>query len=194
MHNKIFILSGQTGIGKNYILKQLLAKLLNLQKVVTCVPRKPRPGEIEGFDHYFISEEEAQKMLEQDEYIEHAIVHGRLYGTPKKEIDRILDSGKDGIMEIDVQGVEQLKRKIPNVVTIFVKYQDGNLEQLIRNRISNDHSRDFSEQEILKRIESARKEAEYIKDYDYVVVNPDGHPEQAVEDIKEIIKENNGNN
>jgi len=188
MHNKIFILSGQTGIGKNYLLKKILLQTPSLQKVVTCVPREPRPGEVEGFDHYFISKEEAQKMLEQDEYIEHAIVHGRLYGTPKKEIERIQTTGRNAIMEIDVQGVEQIKKKIPNVVTIFVKYQEGDLEQLIRNRIANDHSRDFSEQEILKRVESARKEAEYIKDYDYVVVNPEGRPEKAVEEIKKIIE------
>jgi len=188
MSVKIFVISGQVGIGKNYLLKQILFRWPNFQKVVTCVPRKPRPGEVEGVDHYFISDNEAQKMLKNDEYIEHAIVHGRLYGTPRKEIERILASSKNAIMEIDVQGVKQLKRKLSNIVTIFIRYQQGDLEQLIRNRVALDPTRSFSEEEILKRIESARKEATSINDYDYIVENPEGHPEKAVEKITEIIR------
>lgn len=188
--NKIFIISGQTGIGKNYILKQLLPRLDNFQKVVTCVTRIPRPTDTEGVDHYFISEEEFKKRIEANEFLEYAYVHERLYGTPKKEVEDILSNGKDAIMEIDVQGAAQIKQKMPNVILIFLKYENGDLEQLIRHRVGADSSRNFSEEEIQKRVTSARMEETHVNEYDYVVENPEGHPEKTVDEIEKIIKKN----
>lgn len=188
---KLFILSGQSGVGKNTILKALIENHSDCHRAVTCTTRECREGEIDGKDHFFIDETDFNNKINNGYFLEHAKVHNWHYGTPLKQITDALESGKNVFMEIDVQGVAQIKEKMPDAVTIFIKFEDGKVEKLIRKRILNDPSRkNVSENEILKRIESAKKEAEYIKDYDYAVTNPEGHPEKAIAEIEKIIEKN----
>ncbi|MDZ7586283.1 MAG: guanylate kinase, partial [Patescibacteria group bacterium] len=162
-------------------------------RVVTFTTRDPRPNEIPNEDHFFVYREKFDEMIKNNEFIEYAKVHGEMYGTPKEQIEEALNpptgGGKNAIMEIDVQGAKQVKKILPETVLIFIKYDDADLEGAIRRRIQNDPKRgETAEEEIQRRIESARKEAEYEKYYDFSVINPEGQPEEAIEEIEKIIR------
>ncbi|MCL5407483.1 MAG: guanylate kinase [Patescibacteria group bacterium] len=192
---KLFVISGQSGVGKNTILKQILANHPDLHRVITFTTRDPRPNEIPGEDHFFVYPEKFNEMIQNNEFIEYAQVHNEMYGTPKAQVEEVLSSGRSAIMEIDVQGTMQVKKIVPEAILIFIKYEEGDppageagLEKSVRRRIENDKERgETSEEEIKCRIESAKKEAEYKKYYNYVVTNPEGNPEAAVEEIEKII-------
>lgn len=190
MKGKLIILSGQSGVGKNTILKKILENHPEFHKVITCTTRDPRPNEIPGEDHFFVYPEKFDEMIKNNEMLEYAKVHDEMYGTPKKQVEDVLRLGKNAIMEIDVQGAMQIKKILPEAVLIFIKYDNADLEAIIRRRIKNDPTRgETPEEEIKRRIESALKEADYEKDYDYAVVNPENHPEIAVEEVEKIIKQ-----
>ncbi len=189
MKGKLFIISGQSGVGKNTILKALQKNHPDFHRAITFTTRDPRPDEIPGEDHFFVYQEKFQEMIKNHELLEWAEVHGNLYGTPKDQIEKALNAGSNVLMEIDVQGGLQIKKIIPEMVLIFIKYEEGDLEKIIRSRIAHDPSREkMSEDEIARRIATARKEAGFEKDYDYSVINPEGQPEQAIEQIENIIK------
>jgi len=190
MKGKLFILSGQSGVGKNTILKAVLAKHPAFHRAVTCTTREQRPEEIPGEDHYFVYPEKFQEMINNGEFLEYAQVHGEMYGTPKEQIEKALASGKNVLMEIDVKGAVQVKEKNPDAILIFVKYEPGDLEILIRSRLKNDPGRgQVTEEEIQTRITTAKKEAEYEKFYDYSITNPEGHSEQAIGAVEKIIQD-----
>lgn len=189
MKGKLFILSGQSGVGKKTILFELLKRHPEFHHVVTHTTREPRPNEIPGEDHFFVYREKFEEMIKNDEFIEYTDVHGNLFGTPKEQIDKALEEGKNVLMEMDVKGMTNIKDKY-QPITVFLKYEPGNIEDLIRNRIKNDPARkNTSEEEIQTRIATAKKEAEYEKNYDYSVVNPEGHPEQAIGEVEKIIQQ-----
>lgn len=188
MKGKLYIISGQSGVGKNTILKQILTNHPELHRVVTYTTRDPRPEEIPGEDHFFVYREKFDEMIKNNEFIEYAQVHNEMYGTPKKQVEEVLEQGRNAIMEIDVQGTMQIKKILPEAVLIFIKYDDDNLEELIRRRIQNDKERgETTEAEIQRRIQSAHKEAEYEKYYNFSVTNPENHPEKAVSEIEKIL-------
>lgn len=189
MNGKLFILSGQSGVGKNTILKAVLEKHPDFHKAVTFTTRDPRPGEVPGEDHFFVYPEKFQEMINNGEFLEYAQVHSEYYGTPKEQIEQVLNNGKNILMEIDVQGARQVKKLMPNATLIFIKYEEGDLETVIRRRIANDpNRRNMDNEEIQRRIQTAQKEAEYEKFYDYSVMNPEGQPEEAIEEVEGIIK------
>ena len=189
MKSKLFILSGQSGVGKNTVLKAILAKHPEFHRSVTCTTREQRPEEIPGEDHYFVYRDKFEEMTKNNEFLEYAEVHGEMYGTPKEQVEGALESGKNVLMEMDVKGVTNIKDKY-HPVTIFIKYETGNIDELIRKRIKNDPARkDTSEEEIQTRIATAKKEAEYEKFYDYSIVNPEGHQEKAIREVKNIIQD-----
>ena len=191
MNGKLFIISGQSGVGKNTILKGVLEKHPEIHRAVTFTTRQIRPQEIPGEDHFFVYEEKFQDMIKNDEFLEYAEVHGEMYGTPKEQINLALEQKKDVLMEIDVQGAKQIKEKMPEAKLIFIKFEPGNLEQIIRKRIINDPNRGKTkEEEIKRRLESAKKENRDEKYYDFYVNNPEGNPEKAIEEVSKIIKEN----
>lgn len=188
MNGKLIILSGQSGVGKNTLLKKILTKHPELHRVVTFTTRDPRPEEIPGEDHFFVYREKFDDMIKNKEFLEYAQVHNEMYGTPKKQVDDKLKKGINSIMEIDVQGARQIKNQMPDAVLIFIKYPDSEIDNYIRQRIKNDPARgETSEEEIQTRIESAKKEAEFEKDYDFSVVNPENEADQAVSEIEKII-------
>jgi guanylate kinase len=189
MKGKLFILSGQSGVGKNTILEAIWKAHPDFHRAVTYTTRDPRPNEIPGEDHYFVYQEKFAEMIKKGEFLEYAQVHGEMYGTPKEQVKKALASGKNVLMEIDVRGATQVKKIMPEAILIFIKYESSDIETAIRNRLKNDLSRgDISEEEIQTRITTAKKEAEYEQYYDYSVVNPEGHPEQAIEAVEKIIQ------
>lgn len=187
MKGKLFILSGQSGVGKKTILFELLKRHPEFHHVVTYTTREPRPNEIPGEDHYFVYREKFEEMMKNGELLEWVEVHGNLFGTPREQIEKAIKNGKNVLMELDVKGVQNIRGKL-QPITIFLKYEPGNLEGFIRSRIKNDPARkDTTEEQILTRIATARKEAEYEKYYGYAVVNPEGNPEKAIEEVEKII-------
>lgn len=188
MNGKLFILSGQSGVGKNTILKAILEKHPEFHRAVTFTTREPRPEEIAGEDHFFVYREKFNEMINNKDFLEYAENHGEMYGTPKEQIEKALNAGKNVLMEIDVKGATHVKKIMPDAVLIFIKYDSDNIDLIIRNRIVADPSRgDVSETEIQTRIATAKNEVEYEKYYDYSVINPEGHPEKAISEVEQII-------
>jgi len=188
MKGKLYILSGQSGVGKKLILEKVREHRPDLVRVASYTTREQRPNEIPGEDHYFVYREKFEEMIKNGELMEHAVVHNQLFGYPKKPIDDALANGKNILIEMDVQGVTNIWDKY-NPVTIFISYQDGDLETLIRNRIKNDPGRgEVPEADIQERIATAKREATYEKNYKYKVINPEGHPEVAIREVENIIK------
>lgn len=165
MRGKLVVVSGPSGSGKSTVTK-LVKDRLNIPLSISATTRKPRNGEIDGKDYYFLTKEEFQKKIKNDEFYEFANVHGNYYGTLKKTVEENLEKGLNVILEIDVQGALIVKEKKKNAVLVFFKTE--NLE-VLENRLRN--RKTDSEEVIELRLKNAKKELEYEKKYDYVIVN-----------------------
>jgi guanylate kinase len=164
----ILIVSGPSGSGKSTLVKKLL-ELPGTMLSISATTRPPRTNEKNGEWYYFVSEEEFQRMVERDEFLEHACVFGKhRYGTPKKWLEEARKRQRDLVLEIDVQGAEQVRRKVPKSIAIFiVPPSRQELEKRLRARGQN------REDEISRRLAQARLEMQHYLDYDYVVINED---------------------
>ena len=175
----ILIVSGPSGSGKSTLVKKLL-ELPGTMFSISATTRPPRAGEKDGQWYHFVSDEEFQRMVERGEFLEHACVFGKhSYGTPKKWLDEARAQKRDLVLEIDVQGAEQVRKKLPGSIAIFiVPPSRQELEKRIRARGQD------GEEEIKRRLERARLEMERYLDYDYVVINEDvGRAGEAVRAI-----------
>ncbi len=174
------ILSAPSGGGKTTIAKALLARRPDLGYSVSCTTRSPRPGEIPGRDYYFISRAEFIAEREQDAFAESAVVHGNLYGTLRREVQRVLSEGKHVVMDIDVQGSLQFLRAFPESVTIFILPPSADvLLDRLRGRNTE------SAAQLAARLQSALQELQQVGTYEYVVVNDD--LERAVASVGSIL-------
>lgn len=167
----MLLICGPAGSGKTTLCDRLLEEFAELKRIITATTRQPREGEIQGKDYYFFSEPEFLKKIEAGEFYEHALVHGRHYGTLKSEVHRVLDSGNDIILNIDVQGAASFRKiaeKEPllasRLTTVFI--QPESLD-VIQERLH--HRASDSEEEIQKRLKTARTELETAMDYHYVL-------------------------
>ncbi len=176
----LVVISGPSGAGKGTICMQLLMEMSFLKVSVSATTRKPREGEKDGIDYFFIEEEEFLKRVKNNEFLEYAKVYGNYYGTPKEEVFKQLKAGKDIILEIDIQGALQVKKNYPMGVFIFIL--PPSLTEL-KNRIEGRGT--DSKEVFLRRMESAYDELNYAFQYDYVVVND--RVDIATEKIKHII-------
>lgn len=176
----LVVISGPSGAGKGTICMQLLMEMSFLKVSVSATTRKPREGEKDGIDYFFIEEEEFLKRVKNNEFLEYAKVYGNYCGTPKEEVFKQLKAGKDIILEIDIQGALQVKKNYPMGVFIFIL--PPSLTEL-KNRIEGRGT--DSKEVILRRMESAYDELNYAFQYDYVVVND--RVDIATEKIKHII-------
>ncbi|HAU31135.1 MAG: Guanylate kinase [Desulfotomaculum sp. 46_296] len=160
------ILSGPSGVGKGTVAKALLEKAKDLVYSISATTRLPREGEVNGSSYYFLSEDEFRKKADRQEFLEWAQIYGNFYGTLRLPVERALSCGKDVLLEIDVQGGIQVKQKIPQAVLIFLlpPSQDELESRLIR-RASEPAA------DIKKRLNWAEEEFEYLKLYDYAIVN-----------------------
>lgn len=152
---------------------------------MSVTTRKPRPGEKDGRDYRFASREEFENLKDSGYFAEWAVVHGELYGTPKSEINRIIGSGKDLMLELDVQGGKAIKQTYPGAVMIFLEVAE---EEEYRRRILSREmglSADELEEEIRKRMESKRNELKAVHEYEHIIFNDD--LEKTVKEIHAII-------
>ena len=120
-NGNLIIISGTTCAGKGTVIRKLLENHNDLLLSTSYTSRPMREGDVDGVDYYFISKEEFERKIQNDDFLEYAVVHyGDYYGTPKKEVLELLDSGKDVILEIDVQGAKLIKEKYPETILIFI--------------------------------------------------------------------------
>lgn len=164
----VLIVSGPSGSGKSTLVRKLL-ELPGTMLSISATTRPPRKGENDGQWYHFVSEEDFQRMADRGEFLEFARVFGKhSYGTPKKWLEEARARKLDLVLEIDVQGAEQVKRKLPDAVGIFILPPSRQeLEKRIRARGQD------SDDEIRTRLDRARLELQHYSDYDYVVVNDD---------------------
>lgn len=176
----LVVISGPSGSGKGTICKRLIEEIKSIKVSVSATTRKPRVGEIEGKNYFFIDEDNFLKKIDNEELLEYALVYGNYYGTPQKAVLKELENGNDIILEIDIQGALKVKENYPKGVFIFIL--PPSLEEL-KNRIEGRGT--DSEEVIRRRLKCAYDELNYAFQYDYVVLNDE--VEIAVEKIKEII-------
>ena len=177
----LFVLSGPSGVGKGTLRARALKDIEGLTYSVSCTTRPPRPGDREGVDYRFVSDEEFTRMVGQGLFLEYARVHGGpRYGTLRADVERELDAGRDVLLEIDVQGARQVRSLMPDAVMIFVlPPSDEELERRLRGRGTE------TEAELRARMESARQELREAQKYDRVLVNDD--LEKASADLRTMV-------
>ena len=117
---KTFIICGPSGVGKGTVVARLLASDPKLYFSVSATTRPPRPGEVDGKHYHFLSREQFQRWIDEDAFLEHAEFVGNLYGTPKLYVDKAMDQGRDVILDIEIQGAEQVHRRRPEAIRIYV--------------------------------------------------------------------------
>lgn len=176
----LLVVSGPSGAGKGTICKELLKKNKEIKLSVSATTRKPRNGEVDGVNYFFIEKEKFAQMIDNGEFLEYAQIYDNFYGTPKAAIMECLEKGQDVILEIEMQGAKQIKEVCPEGVFIFVL--PPSLKEL-KNRIVGRGTE--TAEEIEKRFSCAFEEINRIVDYDYFVVNDD--LEKSVKDIESII-------
>ncbi len=176
---RLIVLSGPAGVGKSTVSERVCERL-GLRRSVSATTRPPRPGEVAGRDYLFVTQEEFQEGVARGDFLEHALVHGHFYGTPRAPVDRALALGESRLLVIDVQGAMQVQQERPDSLFIFL---DVPGDATLRERLSQRGSEDPSERET--RLVRASIERSYKEHYDYVVINDD--LERAVEEVCDII-------
>jgi len=177
----LIVLSGPSGAGKGTVCKALLPTMTTTHYSVSCTTREPRPGEVEGVNYFFKTVEQFEEMLKNDELLEYAQVYTNYYGTPRQFVEETLNAGKNVLLEIDIQGALQVKKKFPDGVFLFLL--PPSLDEL-KSRILGRGTED--EDSFNRRFGAAAEEMSYIDQYDYVVVND--QVENAMEKIRSIIQ------
>ena len=178
---QVFILSGPSGSGKDTLLSELFKRFPEIVFSISSITRSMRENEKEGEKYNFISKEKFEKMIADDELLEYNCYVGNYYGTPKKPVVAATESGKDIMIEVDVNGAAQIRKKLPEAKSIFI--MPPSFEEL-KNRLSKRGTESVAD--IEKRMKAALNEIERATEYDYIVVNRD--ISSAVDDIISVIK------
>jgi len=164
----LFIISAPSGTGKTTLCKQLATNLPGLWHSISYTTRKPRSGEEHGRDYYFIKEQTFQEMIERNDFVEWAHVYGHLYGTPWKSLTEKIDQGVDVLLEIDVQGAMQVKKRFEDSVSIFILPPSMTV---LRSRLQIRAS--DTPEEIQRRLHKVKEEVWSYREYAYIVRNED---------------------
>ena len=162
----VYIISAPSGSGKSTLVNELLKKVGNLEFSISYTTRAPRGTEIDGRQYYFISRPEFEKMIRDGDFLEYAEVFGNYYGTARRFLREAEQKGRDLLLDIDVQGAEQIQRKLPDATSIFILPPDRKtLEERLRKRSED------CEKVIQRRLEAATREIENYQRYNYILVN-----------------------
>ncbi len=176
----LVLYTGSSGVGKGTIMKELLKKDSSIKLSVSNTTRAPRPGEVDGVDYNFVTKQDFEKLIETDGYLEYAQYCDNYYGTPKKQVEDMLNQGYNVFLEIEVQGGLQIMEKFPNVLSIFILPPSmEQLEERLRNRGTE------KEETIQKRLSAATEEITFKNRYKYNVINDS--VERAADEILEIL-------
>lgn len=180
---KLYIVSAPSGAGKTSLVKRLRAEVDNLTVSVSHTTRAMRSGEVHGVDYFFVTVDDFKAMIEAQAFLEHAQVFDNFYGTAQETVERNLAQGHDVILEIDWQGAQQVRRMLPESISIFIlPPSTAVLRQRLQNRGQDD------EATISRRMRDAVTEISHYPEFDYLVVNDDF--ERALDQLKSIIVAN----
>ena len=177
----VFVVSGPSGSGKDTVLKGLFAENPDIVFSISSITRAMRPGEKEGEKYNFISREHFEEMIKNDLLLEHNVFVGNYYGTPRIPVEKAVSEGRDIIIEVDVNGAAQIRKKLPEAVTIFI--MPPSFEELKRRLVGRGTE---SEELIEKRLRSALDEIRRAEEYDYIIVNDDAAA--ASQSLMSVIK------
>jgi guanylate kinase len=178
---KAFVITGPSGVGKGTLISRLLARVPNLELSVSATTRPPREGERDGREYHFLSPEEFERRMEADDFLEFASYSGNRYGTLRSEVERCLAGGRSVVLEIEVQGAQQVRAAMPDSVQIFIAPPvAGDLRNRLERRGTD------SAEAIDSRLETAELELAAQGDFDHRIVNDD--LERAATELEEIVR------
>ncbi len=176
----LIVLSGPSGAGKDSIIRELKNYYHNFWVSVSMTSRAPRGEEVDGIDYFFVSKEEFEKHIKNNDFLEYAMYNDNYYGTPKSKINDFLDQGKDVILEIEIQGALKIKEEFPEAIFIFI--MPPSMRELVK-RLKKRNTEDT--EKIIKRFKKAYQEINYYNNYNYVVINDD--LDTAVRKVEAIL-------
>ncbi len=178
---QLFIVSAPSGVGKSTIIRRVIAACPKLKFSVSCTTRPIRSGEVAGKDYHFLSREEFLSGISSGRFLEWAEVHGHLYGTDRRQVEKWLKAGNDVLLDIDVQGARLVRCAYPAAQTIFILPPSMHvIEERLRNRATE------TEEQFAIRVAAARREILESPWYDYIIIND--NLQEAVEDLKAILR------
>ena len=176
----LFIISAASGAGKTSLVKKLLTLINDLTLSISHTTRNPRPGEIDGKDYFFVTNEIFAEMVKEDKFLETAKCHGSFYGTSRNFVEEVRDAGKDIIFEIDWQGAKSIKAIFPEAISIFIL--PPSLKKLEERLIARGQD---SEDTIKARLSAAKSEMSHVNQFDYVTINDNF--DDALRELQSII-------
>ena len=178
---KVFVITGPSGVGKGTLIKRLLERVPGLALSVSATTRAPREGEEDGVDYHFLTEDQFQERRDAGDFLEFATYSGNHYGTLNSELDRCLDKGRSVVLEIEVQGAQQVRAARTDSVQIFIAPPDpAVLRERLRGRGTD------SPEAIDKRLKTAENELAQQDDFDHRIVNDD--LDQAADELESIVR------
>jgi guanylate kinase len=176
----VFVVSAPSGAGKTTLCEAITGSLENLRHSISYTTRGPRPGENDGRDYFFVTEEKFRSMVQAGDFAEWAEVHSHLYGTSRQALDHMVSNGIDVILDIDTQGAKQIKKTYEKAMFLFILPPSlAVLEERLRNRRSD------GGEEIRKRMQRAHEEIREYAMYDYIIINRDF--DRALDELRSII-------
>ena len=183
----LFVFSGPSGVGKGTLKAKLFEEFADrIAYSVSATTRGPREGEVDGRDYFFITRQEFERRVKNNEFLEYAEFAGNCYGTPRAYVEKLLDSGMNVVLEIDVQGALQVMKSMPECVSVFIlppSFEE--LEHRLRGRGTE------TEEKVRERLETAKRELPYAPQYDYQIVNGDDI-EAAYQSLREVFLKSTG--
>ena len=183
----LFVFSGPSGVGKGTLKAKLFEEFADrIAYSVSATTRGPREGEVDGKEYFFISRQEFERRVKNNEFLEHAEFAGNSYGTPRAYVEKLLDSGMNVVLEIDVQGALQVMKSMPECVSVFIlppSFEE--LEHRLRGRGTE------TAEKVRERLETAKRELPYAPQYDYQIVNG-GDIEAAYQSLREVFLKSTG--
>jgi len=165
----LLVLSGPSGVGKDTVWQAAAPMLPSFAKATTCTTRAQRPGEENGVHYFFVSDEEFDQMLREDQLLEHATVHGNRYGVPAGPLFERINNGQDVVCVIDVQGAMKIRALFPTCLLVFLRPPKGREEEVLKSRIKS--RAPLSDEELARRMETAYQELAQSQLYDYEIIN-----------------------
>ena len=183
----LFVFSGPSGVGKGTLKAKLFEEFADrIAYSVSATTRGTREGEVDGKDYFFISRQEFERRVKNNEFLEHAEFAGNCYGTPRAYVEKLLDSGMNVVLEIDVQGALQVMKSMPECVSVFIlppSFEE--LEHRLRGRGTE------TEEKVRERLETAKRELPYAPQYDYQIING-GDIEAAYQSLRDVFLKSTG--
>jgi guanylate kinase len=177
----VFVITGPSGVGKGTLIRGLLERVPELELSVSATTRPPRPGERDGVDYHFLTEEEFRRRVAEGGFIEHATYSGNRYGTLRSELERRLQAGVPVVLEIEVQGARQVREALPDAVAVFIA--PPSLDALRARLVGRGTD---SPEQVQQRLRTAERELEAQPEFAHVVVND--RLEQATEELERIVR------